>query len=143
MKKYFLFFVMAAALVSCNTKKMDQVAAEAARQQINDALKDSTQVKLVDSVYNFGAIAEGEKVEHNFRFKNIGSKPLVITASQPSCGCTVAEKPEKPVLPGETDFIKVVFNSKGKEGHQEKTIIVSSNAKPAFTTLKLLGEVKK
>ena len=63
MKKYFLFFVMAAALVSCNTKKMDQVAAEAARQQINDALKDSTQVKLVDSVYNFGTIAEGEKVE--------------------------------------------------------------------------------
>ena len=42
------------------------------------------------------------------------------------------EKPEKPVLPGETGFIKVVFNSSGKKGHNEKDVNVSSNANPSF-----------
>ena len=112
-------------------------------QQMELALKDSTSVEIIDRAYNFGSIAEGDKVEYNFRFKNTGKKPLVITNASASCGCTVPEKPEKPVLPGETSFIKVVFNSKGKSGHQDKSIIVSSNAKPSFPDLMLSGEVKQ
>jgi Protein of unknown function (DUF1573) len=112
-------------------------------QKTEQALKDTTTVELTDTVYNFGTITEGDKVEYSFRFKNTGNKPLVISNAHASCGCTVPEKPEKPVMPGETSFIKVVFNSKGKSGHQEKTIFVSSNARPAFPELVLSGKVNR
>ena len=102
---------------------------------------DSTTIQIIDTAYNFGTVSEGEKVTYNFRFKNNGSKPLVVTHTHASCGCTVPEKPEKPIMPGETSFIKVVFNSKGKVGHNEKTITVVSNANPAFPPLILRGEI--
>ncbi len=143
MKKSFWVLITVVAIAGCDVNKADKLAGEKAKEQMTAALKDSTRVQLIDSVFNFGTIAEGEKVEHNFRFKNIGSKPLVITEAHASCGCTVPEKPEKPILAGETGFMKVVFNSKGKQGHQEKAIMVSSNASPYFPDLKLEGEVKK
>ena len=129
-------------LFSCDVRRKDKVADDGL-QRTEQALKDSTTVELIDKAYNFGTISEGEKVEYNFRFKNTGKKPLIITNASASCGCTVPEKPEKPVMPGEISFIKVVFNSKGKSGHQDKAIIVSSNVKPSFPDLMLSGEVKQ
>lgn len=129
-------------LLSCDVRRKDKVADDA-MQKMDQALKDTTTVALIDSAYNFGTITEGDKVEYNFRFKNTGNKPLVINNAHASCGCTIPEKPEKPVMPGETSFIKVVFNSTGKSGHQEKSIFVSSNARPAFPDLILSGEVKR
>jgi len=105
------------------------------------AILDTTRVQLIDSVYNFGRISEGEMVTYNFRFKNVGTKPMVITSTSASCGCTVPEKPEKPIMPGETSYIKVVFNSKGKYGHNEKNITVKANTRPGFPLLVLTGDV--
>ena len=86
-------------------------------------------------------IAEGENVEFSYRFKNVGSKPLVVSNASASCGCTVPEKPEAPIRPGETGFIKVKFNSEGRAGVAHKTVSVLSNASPAFPELVLKGEV--
>jgi Protein of unknown function (DUF1573) len=149
MKKYFIFFTTAAILISCDIRRSDRLIDDAGKEkavaakEMEAAMKDSTTVQAIDTAYNFGKIAEGDKVEYKFRFKNTGNKPLVIANATASCGCTVPEKPEKPVLPGETSFIKVIFNSKGKSGHQEKTIYVNSNVKPSFPELKLTGEVEK
>lgn len=142
MKKYFLFIALAVSMISCDVRRKERIADDT-MQKMESALKDTTSVEIIDRAYNFGTISEGDKVEYNFRFKNTGKKPLVVTNASASCGCTVPEKPEKPVMPGETSFIKVVFNSKGKSGHQDKTIIVSSNAKPPFPDLMLSGEVKQ
>lgn len=98
---------------------------------IEQALKDTT-VQVIDTVYNFGKVTDGELVEYSYRFKNSGNKPLVVSNASASCGCTVPEKPEKPILPGEMGFIKIVFNSKGRVGPATKTITVTSNAKPDF-----------
>ena len=103
--------------------------------------KDSTSVQMIDSTYNFGKIIEGDKVEYNFRFRNTGKNPLIITAATASCGCTVPEKPDEPIKPGETGFLKVVFNSKGKMGDIHKEVDVTSNAFPGFPKLILTGEV--
>ncbi len=142
MKRYFLFFVIAAITVfsSCDVRRKDKIADDNSRL-MNQALKDSTLVELIDTTYNFGSIKQGEKVTYNFKFKNIGKKPLVVTNATASCGCTIPEKPEKPVMPGETSFIKVVFNSAGKLNHQEKIITVSANTDPANFQVKLFGEV--
>ena len=140
MKKISLFIIVATTFVCCNVKRKDKVA-DGTATMAEMAAQDSTTVQLIDSLYNFGTVTEGEKVTYNFRFKNTGKKPLIITNTTASCGCTVPEKPEKPILPEETAFIKVVFNSKGKAGMNHKTITVTSNAHPEFTQLLLNGEV--
>lgn len=91
--------------------------------------------------FNFGKIKAGEKVENVFKFKNTGSAPLIITDVTVTCGCTAAEKPEAPIMPGAEGKIKIVFNSAGKSGTQNRTITVNSNAKTKSTYLKLIGEV--
>ena len=140
MNKYISVLLMAAAFIGCDVRKNDKVVDDAVKQSAIARL-DTTMVQLIDSVYNFGKVREGEMVTFNFRFKNVGPKPLVITSTTTSCGCTVPEKPEKPILPGETGFIKVVFNSKDKKGHNEKNIMVMANTKPSFPRLLLTGEV--
>ena len=102
---------------------------------------DSTTVQLIDSAYNFGSVTDGDKVEYSYRFRNSGNHPLIIASAIASCGCTVPEKPEEPIKPGETGFLKVVFNSKGRVGEVHKTITVTSNAYPKFPELELTGNV--
>ncbi len=106
-----------------------------------DANATPTTVQIIDSVYDFGKVAEGENVEFSYRFKNTGAAPLIVSNVSASCGCTVPEKPEAPIKPGETGFIKVKFNSQGRPGAAHKTVTVTSNATPAFPELLLKGEV--
>lgn len=141
MNKVLLMTAVMFMVFSCDVRRKDRIADDAL-QQMEAASKNTTTVKLIDSVFNFGNIAEGEKVEFSFRFRNSGKFPLVISNVSATCGCTVPEKPEQPIKPGETGYIKVVFNSKAKSGHQEKSITVNSNANPPFNELKLIGEVK-
>lgn len=125
---------------SCNIRntrdKAGSLVSNAAAQ-----FTDSTTVQLIDSAYNFGSVTDGDKVEYSYRFRNTGSHPLIIASAVASCGCTVPEKPEEPIKPGETGFLKVVFNSKGRVGEVHKTITVTSNAYPKFPELELTGNV--
>ena len=139
-KKIILFLLVSGTLISCDVRRKDKIADDTETQKIL-ALKDSTTVQIIDSAYNFNPVTDGEKVEYSYRFKNIGTKPLVIVEATASCGCTVPQKPEKPIMPGETGFIKVVFDSKGRVGEAHKTITVISNAKPEFPQLILTGNV--
>jgi hypothetical protein len=139
-KKYILFLLVSVIIISCNSRSKDKIA-EGTTVPPAVVITDSTTVQIIDSAYNYGKVSEGEKVEYNYRFRNTGSKPLVILSATSTCGCTVPEKPEKPVLPGEIGFIKVVFNSKGKVGMTNKAITVTSNANPSFPELFLTGEV--
>ncbi|MEP7229056.1 MAG: DUF1573 domain-containing protein [Ginsengibacter sp.] len=128
-------------LVSCdirNTKNKGDVLAANTSQQFTD----STTVQMIDSAYNFGKVTDGALVEYSYRFKNTGKNPLIVSSAVASCGCTVPEKPEEPIKPGETGFLKVVFNSKGRVGPVHKDITVTSNAYPKFPVLQLTGEVE-
>lgn len=134
-----LFFLATAILffTGCDVRKKDKQANIPVQQEI----KDPTTVQLIDSVYDFGKVAEGDIVEFSYRFKNTGTNPLVVTNVAASCGCTVADKPEAPVKPGETGLIKVKFNSDKRPGEAHKTVTVTSNANPPFSELLLKGEV--
>lgn len=140
MKKYFLFLLISVSLVSCDVKRKDKNAVDADVQKVL-ASKDSTTVQIIDSAYNFGKVTDGEKVEYSYRFRNTGTKPLVVVQATASCGCTVPQKPEKPIMPGDIGFIKIVFDSKNRVGNAHKTITVESNARPEFPPLTLTGDV--
>ena len=137
-------FITGSVLMSCDVRTKDKIADTTTAVPANKKAGDSanpTSVQIIDSVFDFGKVVEGENVEFSYRFKNTGNQPLVISNATASCGCTVPEKPEAPIKPGETGFIKVKFTSEGRVGVAHKTVNVQSNAVPAFPELLLKGEV--
>ncbi len=141
MNRFLAAIILSSALLSCDIRDTKYKKAQVKEAELQKTFTDTTTVLLIDSLYNFGDITEGEKVQYSFRFKNTGQKPLIVSDTRTSCGCTVSEKPEQPIKPGETGFIKVVFNSSGKFGDIHKQITVISNAVPAFRDLQLTGKV--
>ena len=141
MKKNILFLLVTVTILSCDIRRKDKIADDTAAQKAL-ALKETTTVQIIDSAYNYGKVTEGEKVEYSYRFKNTGSKPLIIVDASSTCGCTIPQRPEKPILSGEIGFIKVVFDSRGKVGNTHKLITVVSNANPEFPQLILTGDVE-
>jgi hypothetical protein len=140
MKQIFIIGSAILFFASCDVRRKDKIATNnTLTQQVE--IKDPTTVQVIDTTFDFGKVAEGEIVTYNYRFVNTGKKPLVVTNASASCGCTVPEKPEKPIEPGDTGFIKVKFDSNKRVGMAHKTVTVSSNAEPAFPELLLKGEV--
>lgn len=140
MKKVMMAAGVSLILFACNIRNSNKNLGLPVSAAVNH-FTDSTSVQIIDSVYDFGTVKEGERVIYNYRFKNTGNKPLIISSAQASCGCTVPEKPEEPIMPGKTGFLKVVFNSEGRVGPAHKEIMVASNAYPGFPTLLLKGVV--
>lgn len=101
---------------------------DSAKGKSSAAASDSAKIEFEEISHNFGQITEGEVVSTVYKFKNTGTRPLEILDVQVSCGCTVAEKPEKPVGVGQSGEIKVNFNSEGKPGVNKKYVNVVSNA---------------
>ena len=62
----------------------------------------------------------------SFRFKNTGTKNLIIQSVTAQCGCTIPEKPEKPFAPGEEGVIKAKYNGSG-HGETRKEVYVTAN----------------
>ena len=143
-KTLIVFFTLGTLLASCDVRTKDKIADNTSASAANKTpavAEAPTTVQIIDSVFDFGKVTDGEIVEFSYRFKNTGSLPLVISNATASCGCTVPEKPEAPIKPGETGYIKVKFNSAGRVGVAHKTVTVTSNASPAFPELLLKGEV--
>ena len=111
--------------------------AQAERAAMNKFPKMDFEVKEVD----FGTHNEGEILDTVFKFKNTGEAPLVITNVKTSCGCTTPYWPKKPIQPGETEEIKVRFNSNHKRGKQTKTITIHANTKNLTETIQIKANI--
>ena len=131
--------VFASLFFSCDNRQTEKEKKQSSSEKKQPT--DTTSVQFIDTIYNFNKIKEGDVVEYSYRFKNTGTKPLVIEQAAASCGCTVPEKPEHPIAPGEIGYVKVKFNSQGRPGEAQKTISVTSNARPDFPILYLKGTV--
>ena len=80
-------------------------------------------IKFDFDTFDFGEVTDGEIVEVDYIFKNIGKSNLIIFDASASCGCTVPEYPkDKEIKPGETGVIKARFDSSGQTGKQVKSI---------------------
>lgn len=67
-----------------------------------------------DTHHDFGDIPYGKAVKYQFQFKNTGDEPLVIDNVRSSCGCTLTDWPQDPVLPDSTGIILVDYDAKDK-----------------------------
>lgn len=95
-----------------------------------------------DTVHDFGKIREGEIASFEFDFTNNGKTPLIISSAIGSCGCTVADFPREPLPPGQSGTIKVQFSSANREGHQEKTVAITTNTGRGTHMLFIKGDVE-
>ena len=98
-------------------------------------LDSATTISFVDTFYAYGRVEAGPKYKTSFHFLNTGKNPLVISKAVGSCGCTVPVWPEEPIPPGKGGDITVEFDSKGRVGHQLKTIAVTANTQPSVNML--------
>lgn len=78
-------------------------------------------------VHDFGDIKQGESVTTSFVITNSGGDLLEIKDVRATCGCTAAKPDNNNLKPGESTKIGVTFNSKGRKGHQEKQVRVTTN----------------
>jgi len=90
-------------------------------------LEKAAKVKFENTTYNFGTIKEGQKADYEFKFKNEGKTDLILRKVTTSCGCTTTTPKEMTVKPGDSSSIKIVFDSTGKKGTQNKTVTVITN----------------
>ncbi|MCJ8167422.1 DUF1573 domain-containing protein [Pontibacter sp. E15-1] len=91
--------------------------------------------------HDFGTIAEGTQAVYEFRLKNVGDQPVIITGVQASCGCTTPTWTSAPILPGKMGMVTAVYNSAGRPGAFNKSISVASNAEAPLQVLYIKGEV--
>jgi len=90
---------------------------------------------------SLGKLTPGKEIEITWRFKNTGKRPLIVEGVTAPCGCTIPEKPEKPLLPGEEGIIKAKFNGSGT-GYIVKQVHVVANTNPSKNhTLSFSGEI--
>ncbi len=106
-----------------------------------------TSIEFEETEYDFGTVMEGEKVVHVYKFKNTGSEPLIISNAKATCGCTVPSWPREPIAPGESNEIKVQFDTKnkGKVGGQvqSKRVTITANTDPVNSYVTVKGKVDK
>ena len=147
-------------LASCNNDNADDVrdAARDAVETTTDAAVTGadaataeapavptgplTEISFTESEFDFGTVAEGERVKHVYTFKNTGDEPLVLSNAVGSCGCTVPQWPREPIAPGASGEIEVEFNSQGKPGDRNQKVTVTANTSPPQTVISLMGKVE-
>ncbi len=105
-----------------------------------EGLIKKAEITFDKTIINYGTIDKGANGVRDFVFTNTGNAPLIISNVKSTCGCTIPKKPEKPILPGESDKIQVKYDTK-RIGFIRKSISVTSNASNPSVVLKITGQV--
>ncbi len=131
MKKLVLFasILLFAGVAMAQTKKADEKT------------KNGPQISFKTTLHDYGEIYVGANGTYKFEFTNTGNEPLILSKPRSSCGCTVPSWPKEPILPGESNKIKVTYNT-SHIGTFNKTVTVYSNAKnKSAVVLRIKGKV--
>lgn len=106
------------------------------------AEEDGAKIVFDKESYNFGEIARtGGDVQTEFVYKNSGTKPLVIKKVTKSCTCTTVEFSKRPIMPGKSGVITVVYApDKLPAGTFHKAIKVFTNDEQGMHILTVHGE---
>ncbi|PXY39495.1 DUF1573 domain-containing protein [Flavobacterium cheongpyeongense] len=133
MKKIILFAMLAVAGITASNAQTTKKAKIAKVQGAGMVFENET--------IDYGTIAHNADGNRQFVFTNNGTKPLIITNTQGSCGCTVPTTPKEPIAPGAKGVIGVKYAT-DRVGAFTKTVTVTSNAEGQPTkTLTIKGTV--
>jgi len=102
-----------------------------------EQLSQAPKLKFEEMTHDFGSMKKNMTASTEFVFTNTGQSPLNIRAMKPNCGCTITKLEKYDFAPGESGSIKVDFNSTGRRGSQQKSIVIFSND-PSAPTQRLI-----
>ena len=106
-----------------------------------EQLSQAPKLKFEETIHDFGSMKKNITVSTEFIFTNTGKTPLNIRAMKPNCGCTGSKLDKYDYAPGESGKVKVDFNSTGRRGSQQKSIVIFSND-PTAPTQRLVIKAK-
>jgi len=110
--------------------------------QAQDAAKPEAGIAWKATTIDLGKIEQGKPVTVEFELSNPSMVPLIINAVRPACGCTAADYPKEPIVPGKSATIKLTYNA-ASTGPFTKSTTVTTNASEGNTVLIIKGEVLK
>ena len=90
-------------------------------------VQNGPEIEFEKIVHDYGDVPYNGNGECEFRFTNTGNEPLLVQKPKSSCGCTIPSWPKEPILPGESEVIKVTYRT-NRAGNINKTVTVTSNA---------------
>lgn len=99
------------------------------------------EIQFSKTVHDYGTIQQGGDGNCEFKFKNIGKEPLILSNVVSSCGCTVPSWTREPIMPGKEGTIKVKYDT-NRIGIISKQITVMSNAKTERVVLQITGKIE-
>lgn len=142
MKRFLMALFLTAAVCALNAQ---QAKAPAQGETKTEAAANPNAPKLnfKEETYLFGEVPEGPQVTHEFKFKNDGKEPLILSNVRASCGCTTPVWPKEPILPGKDAVILVTYNTQGRPGPFTKSITITSNSDTPNKVIYIKGEVVK
>ncbi len=135
MKNLLTLLVLCLSITFVNAQKGAEAPAEAAPSE-------GPVMEFSDTVVDYGTIAQSSEPFRVFNFTNTGNEPLVIKHAKGSCGCTVPTYPKEPILPGESNEIKVRYDTK-RIGKFTKTVTLTTNEEVGRRVITIKGEVLK
>ena len=80
------------------------------------------EIKADELTHEFGRVRGGEQVEHIFSITNTSDRPLEISRTDSSCGCTTALLSAPIVPPGEELRLKVQWDVPKGDGNTEQLV---------------------
>ncbi|MFL5753111.1 MAG: DUF1573 domain-containing protein, partial [Bacteroidia bacterium] len=90
---------------------------------------NAPEVKFETETIDYATLEYDANTTREFKFKNTGKSPLILSNVQVQCGCTNVDGwPKEPIAPGKSASFKVKYDSK-RVGKFDKKITVTSNAK--------------
>lgn len=104
---------------------------------INNLQAEGTLV-ITPNVVDLKDVSKREKKTTEFSAINRGDEPVVIIGANVACGCTKVTYPKKPILPGDSVMITVLFTSKEAGAFYKKMEIKDSKGS---NTISLKGVV--
>jgi hypothetical protein len=139
-----IMLLMAGTAKAQDTKASDKNAKNISKE-IKTVQDNKTgigpEIEFEKVVHDYGDVPYNGNGECEFRFTNTGNEPLLIQKPKSSCGCTIPSWPNEPILPGESDVIKVTYRT-NRAGAINKTVTVTSNAlKNSTVVLRIKGRV--
>ena len=95
-----------------------------------------------EKIFDFGEITEESgNADHEFRFTNNSGRPIKIISVQTSCGCTTPGWTQELIANGKEGFVKASYNPKGRPGHFNKSLTVTTDFDGGSVVLQIKGQV--
>lgn len=130
MKEQFLIAIYMLMMISCTTENSNSTKI--------DNSNTVAELNFIQKVNDFGTVPNDTILVSRYYFTNTSTDTLKILRVKPDCTCTEYFLSKKDILPKDTAYIELVFNTKDRYGDEKVYAIVEANtvAKMYKLTLK-------